>query len=259
MTRYVWIPVLAMSLSLGCSDESGDDDTLDRLRGKTGAEGTKASCSSDDDCYRGKFICVDGTCTKGKRSPEELAKRAQAKAEAERAEWLASQKVKPGEGRLKVMLCDVFERSSKQTGGMLTARNAKTGQVVAQLPLHDDRRIPVGQQIQFVTFPSLPLGTYHVDLKIGTHKRGTNENDFQAMMCHAEGRPCLGGTVREMTVVLPEEESRRDSQLKGLEKKPKKKKIRLSKEGIEEQKKFDEEFAKSGKIEKTSRCDFDIQ
>gem|GEM_PF-1825161 len=249
MNRYLWMCVVGVFLSLGC-DESKEDEPVE-----------KAKCASDDDCFKGKFICMEGTCTEGKRSAEELAARAKAKKDAERKEWEDSQKVKPGEGRLKVMMCDVFERSSKQTGGMLTARNAKTGKVVSQLPLHDDRRIPVGQQTQFVTFPSLPLGTYHVDLKIGTYKRGTNENDFQPMNCHAEGRPCLGGTVRVMTVVLPEHEALADSQLEGAGAAPKKKKkaIRLSKEGIEEQKKFDEEFAKSGKVEKTSRCDFDIQ
>ena len=248
MNRSLCIWVIALFFCMGC-EESQDEAATEKVK-----------CTSDDDCYKGKFICVDQVCTEGKRTPEELAERAKAKAAAERKAWEDSQKVKPGEGRLKVMLCDVFERSSKQTGGMLTARNVKTN-AVFQLPLHDDRRIPVGQPTQFVTFPSLPLGTYHVDLKIGTYKRGTNENDFQPMACHSEGKPCIGGTVREMIVVLPEDEARTDTQLKDVDAKPKKKKkkIRLSKEGIEEQKKFDEEFAKSGKVAKTSRCDFDIQ
>ena len=194
MMRGHWILSAACLLFMvGCGGEQAGQPTQKKA----------ADCKADDDCVR-KFICKNGQCIKGKRTQAEImkmrAEKARKDAEKRKKRLAKRNKVKPGEGRLRVRICPFFKNTSNASSS-LYAVHQKTKKKHS-ISLHLETPENAAQSVY--TFPSLPLGTYDISLKMGVQIKGTH--DLTEMNCHPDGRPCRGGTIREMKVVLPSQE-----------------------------------------------------
>jgi hypothetical protein len=190
-TIIIGVSMLAMS---GCSDgkkSEGDSRFAPIYKAK--------ACEVDKDCLKG-FICKELTCQKGKRSAADLEKIRKAKIESEKKAEAARNRLKPGEGRLRIRICPFF-KNTPNASASLFAVHQKTKKK-HWLALHN--KAPENARQSMFTFPSLPLGTYDVNLKMGIRVRG--QHDLTDMNCHPKARPCRGGTIREVDVMLPENE-----------------------------------------------------
>lgn len=202
----IFAPILGLSclMLLGpwaCESKSGADTRSKIL-------GAPAPCETDKECADG-FICQEKKCTKGERTAQELAARraeeAKKKAEAE----AKKRAVKPGEGRLTVRICPGFKNTPESIGTIIAIHQ----ETKARKILHMAMEAPeLGWQMEF-TFPSLPLGTYDVTTDYGIQKGGVP--DVVRLKCDPKAKPCREETIREMTVVLPENEPPREKNEKG--------------------------------------------
>lgn len=167
-----------------------------------------ADCEKDSDCIKG-FICKEKKCLKGKRTAAEKAAERKAKADARRKKAEARKQVKPGEGRLHVRLCPAF-KNTPESIGTIVAVNQKTKE---RHMVHLATETPdLGYQSVF-TFYSLPLGKYDVSCSYGIQVRGIP--DVQKMKCDKKAKPCREELIREMEVVLPENEPKPEMDDKG--------------------------------------------
>ncbi|MBV70134.1 MAG: hypothetical protein CMH52_02205 [Myxococcales bacterium] len=207
--KYISISLLVM-VGFGCSGDKKDKDGLDD---RFAAMIKVKPCKDDNECIKGT-ICTDGKCQKGKRSEAELkAKKKELEEKAKKAQ-VNRNKVKAGEGRLKVRICPFYKNTSNSSASLF-AENQKTKKK-HWLALHNQTP-PDGLQTVF-TFPSLPLGNYDVTLRMGVRVRG--QHDLTDMNCHPKAKPCRGGTVREMDVILPKDEPPAELKEDGSEKLP---------------------------------------
>jgi len=157
------------------------------------------SCEADNDCIKG-FICKDLKCQKGERSAAELEAKRKAALEAEKKAEAKRNMVKPGEGRLTVRICPFF-KNTNNASAQLFAVHQKTKKK-HWMALHN--KTPENGLQTVFKFPSLPIGTYDVNLRMGIRIRGTH--DLSDMNCDPKARPCREGTIREMDVILPKDE-----------------------------------------------------
>lgn len=196
---FLAVPCLLLAL-VGC-EKSGEDARSKIL-------GAPAPCETDKACADG-FICQDNKCQKGARSAEEIKAQKAAEAKKKAEEKAAERAVKPGEGRLTVRICPGFKNTPESIGTII-AVNQETGK---RHILHMAMETPeLGWQMEF-TFPSLPLGTYDVTADYGIQKGGVP--DVVKLKCDPKAQPCRDELVREMTVVLPENEPPREKNEKG--------------------------------------------
>lgn len=194
LTRLIFM-VFTVS-TLACSGDKKDKNKLDD---RFAAMIKTKPCKTDKDCLKG-HICKDTSCVKGERSAAEIAAKRQVEEAAAKKAMEARNKLKPGEGRLKVRICP-FYKNTNGSSAMLLAEHQKTKKRHF-LALHN--RIEPDGIGQIFTFPSLPLGSYDVTLKMGVRVRG--QHDLSDMNCHPKTKPCREGTIREMDVILPKNE-----------------------------------------------------
>lgn len=173
-----------------------------------------AKCQTDKDCAQG-FICTgdaeDLRCQKGERSAAEIAE-AQKKVLAEKqAKAEAAKAVKPGEGRLYVRLCPGFTNTIESIATVVAVHQETQSRHILNLALE----IPEGGWETEFAFPSLPLGTYDVSVTYGIQVKG--RPDTHPLLCDEKVRKnCKeDGKVREIAVVLPEDEPEREKKEDG--------------------------------------------
>lgn len=161
---------------------------------------TAASCDDDKGCAEG-FICQEGKCQKGQRSPEEIAAAKKAELEAKQKALAARRETKPGEGRLSVRICPFF-KNTMESIGTIKAIHQETGKIhYLDMAMEADE---LGYQDVF-TFYSLPLGKYDVEASYGIQVKGVPET--HPLKCDEKIRKkCRNEMIREVEVVLPENE-----------------------------------------------------
>lgn len=157
------------------------------------------SCETDNDCIKG-FVCNALKCLKGKRTAAELEAKRTALLEAEKKAEAKRDLVKPGEGRLVIRICPFFKNTSSASA-QLFAVHQKTKKK-HWMALHN--KTPENGLQTVFKFPSLPLGSYDVNLRMGIRVNG--QHDLSDMNCDPKARPCREGTIREMDVILPKDE-----------------------------------------------------
>lgn len=201
----------------GCQSKSGEDK-------KNAILSAPAACETDKDCADG-FICTEKKCLKGQRSAEELAAERAKKAKEKAAAAAKKKETKPGEGRLTVRICPGFKNTPEAIGTIVAVHQETKKRKV----LHMATEAPeLGWQMEF-TFYSLPLGTYDVTANYGIQKGGVPDTVW--LKCDKKAKPCreepiafVGGRatehesvveVREIEVVLPENEPPREKNDKG--------------------------------------------
>lgn len=175
---------------------------------------TAASCEADKDCAEG-FICKEGKCQEGKRSPEEIAAQKKAEAAAKKKALAEKKKTKPGEGRLTVRVCPFF-KNTMESIGTITAVHQKTGK---KHYIDMALEVPEMGYKDVFTFYSLPLGKYDVTASYGIQTKGIPET--HDLKCHEKAKDaCREETIREVEVVLPEDMPKPEKNEKGEPKKP---------------------------------------
>lgn len=206
--RTLPLTLAALSLTIGglWGCKSDEDDPLKKMLRKP------AACETDKECADG-FVCNDKKCVEGERTADEKkamrAAEAKAKAEAKAAAEAKKNETKAGEGRLIVRICPGFKNTPEAIGTII-AVNQETK---ARKVLHMATEAPeLGWQMEF-TFASLPLGIYDVTANYGIQKKGVPDTVW--LKCDDKARPCRDETIREMTVVLPENEPPREKNDKG--------------------------------------------
>ena len=163
-----------------------------------------ASCKTDEDCIS-KWICEEEFCVRGKRSEQELAKKAalEDKKQQEAKEEIRKRKesTKPGEGKMYVKLCPFFRNTDIAVGTVYAVNQTSKQKYMLQMHLETPKNI---EQSEF-TFFSLPLGKYDVYLEYGIESQG--RFDTSKMKCDPKNKGvCKDGYIREIEVVLPENE-----------------------------------------------------
>ena len=132
-----------------------------------------------------------------------------AKADAKRKKEEAKRRVKPGEGRLHVRLCPAFKNTPESIGTIVAVHQESKARHMVHLATETP---DLGYQSIF-SFYSLPLGTYDVTCTYGIQVRGIP--DVNKMKCDKEAKPCRDELIREMQVVLPENEAKPEMDDKG--------------------------------------------
>lgn len=202
-------PILALLVLalVGCQQERGGD-------AKKRILGTPAKCETDKQCADG-FICKEGRCNAGERTAEEKAAMAAAEAKKRAEEEAAKNRPKDGEGRLIVRICPGFKNTPESIGTIIATHQETKKRHLLHMAMEAPE---LGWQMEF-TFRSLPLGTYDVTADYGIQKGGVP--DVVRLGCDKKdpkARPCREDTIREMTVVLPENEPPREKNEKGEDK-----------------------------------------
>lgn len=200
-TPTLAIPCLLLGGLWACQSESGADKRNEILA-------APAPCETDKECADG-FICQEKTCQKGERSAKELAARRAAEAKKKADEEAKKRAVKPGEGRLTVRICPGFKNTPEAIGTLIATHQETKKRKVLHMAMEAPE---LGWQMEF-TYPSLPLGVYDVTADYGIQKGGVP--DVVRLKCDPKAKPCREETIREITVVLPENEPPRERNEKG--------------------------------------------
>ena len=198
---YLRIALYLLPIALmACSDKKGS--RFDDIKF------APAACTTDQDCAKG-FICSEKVCTKGERSATELAAQRKAKADEKAKKAAAKLVVKPGEGRMRIRLCPGFKNTPESIGTVVAVHQTTKKKNF----LHLARETPdLGWRVEFL-FPSLPLGVYDVTADYGIQKNG--RADVVKLKCDPKAKGCRDETIREITVVLPKDETAPELDEKG--------------------------------------------
>jgi len=195
--------VIALSLGglWGCEDKGGNDARNKIL-------GAPAPCETDKECADG-FVCNDKKCVKGERTAAEKQAEAKKKAAEKAAKAAAKTATKPGEGKLVVRICPFFKNIPEAIGTIIAVNQETKKRHLIHLAMVTPE---LGYQSEF-TFYSLPLGTYDVTTDYGIQKGGVP--DIVKIKCDPKAKPCRDELIREMTVVLPENDPPREKKEDG--------------------------------------------